>query len=121
MSGEDLPHPQPDTEGPKESPLLPVTKEAEDRALAEIAKDPEQALAVEAMTMAGENPHLTRGLVAIARGHGVSTPAFTEAVMWTYRILREQAAMQGNSVPVVSDDLMHIHMNDIKAEFKTLK
>lgn len=95
---------------PRESACFPVTKEAVDAALGAIAENPDRMLVQEGALLQVENPELNQGLLAAAAGLRVDRGNFSEGAVFTHRILRQQAEMRGEQMPVVTDAGWHAHM-----------
>lgn len=97
---------------PREISILPVTKEAADAALSQIALDPSKASLEEGALIETGN-HQLNLLLHTRIGIGRIKPdEFIEGALWTHRILRTQAERRGNRLPEISRDLADAYLMD---------
>lgn len=91
------------TEQPREVFPFPVRREAVERALGEIAEDAGKAMMQEAGTLQFQNPAISTLLHS--RMQVLSDPIpYIEGALWTHRILRTQAELNGGQIPKVSHE-----------------
>ena len=94
------------TEPSKEPSCLPVTKDAVQRALREIADDPTRVMLEESEILA-RNPELQSLIFASIKTYGVHEGPFLEGALFTHRIIRTQA-----DIPIVSTQDKAIYLKD---------
>lgn len=101
----------------------PVSKEIVDKALTEIARNPEAALMYENNLITAENPKL--GNYILIRASLLEDPRssseYVQGAAWLHRILRQQATEKGQKLPRVSSDLMGTHFQDLMQEIRETK
>ncbi len=103
---------EPTPEIPQQISFLPVTKEAAELALSEIAANPNRALMEEGTIIQTENPQLNQ-LLHLRIQAGVSNQNdYIEGALWTHRILRKQAEQGGGKLPVISSGLTDAYLVD---------
>ena len=103
---------EPTPETPQQTSFLPVTKEAAELALSEIAANPDRALMEEGTIIQTENPQLNQ-LLHLRIQAGVSNQNdYIEGALWTHRILRKQAEQGGGKLPVISSKLTDDYLVD---------
>jgi hypothetical protein len=107
---EHIPGQQP--ERGREQSSFPLTKEAVDRGLTEIAENPDRVVIEEGELMQIQNPELNSGLMSVLNTFPVERGKFTEGALYTYRLLRKQADMRGERIPIVSNDIWTTHIHD---------
>jgi len=104
------------SETSQETVCFPVTKEAADRALTGIAENPDRVMVEEGAVMQVENPELNLILMALGQsgqtGMGINMGVFSEGALWTYRILRSQAELNGKALPKISEELARVTVQD---------
>ncbi len=87
----------------REKSIFPVSQEAARRALAEIARDPVQAMLIEAQHLQVANSFLNSTLIEYGvMLTGRSDSSFAEGVLWTHRIVRHQVAEVDQTIPLLS-------------------
>lgn len=96
-----VPPPQ-DREKP-ESSIFPVSKEAADRALVDISRDPDNALVLEGLELQRKNPQLNNVLHTYISILADGSKHFIEGALQTHKILRESAVETGRALPIVSE------------------
>lgn len=96
-----------------EKSILPVSKEAVDEALAEIAQDPQKVLVDEITTMERQNPPLATLVKSFSEKlDATSHWDYMEGAYWTHKILRKQAELCGRQFPTISPDLLKTFFRD---------
>ncbi|MBI2196111.1 hypothetical protein HYU45_00685 [Candidatus Daviesbacteria bacterium] len=103
----------------KESSPLPVSKEAAEQALREIAQDPLKALKEERDILQNQNPVLSQALDTRYRTSPIEQLPYSQGALFTYRILRRQAELNGINLPRVSSDATIIYVEDRIKELKS--
>jgi len=97
---------------PETSKLFPLTTQSVERSLTRISEDPESAFMNESKAMGLGNPTLSLGLKILIQTLKPDEGTFTEGALWTHKLLREQAEMLGEKVPVMSPEIWRAHMHD---------
>lgn len=105
---EGIPNQEPDKL--MEKSILPVSKDAVDKSLVEIAQNPLKVMIEEGRLIRLKNPALFDKLTLVKNTLGENDFSsyflFQEGASYTYRILRKQAENLGTKLPVVSDDVV---------------
>lgn len=95
-----------------------VTKKTVEDVLSEVASDPEKVLLEEFSIIEDENPELLDAISVFCK----SLPApktFLEGVLWTHRILKVQAAINGGKLLPVTKEAFLAYMGDLLEETTT--
>lgn len=98
-----------------ETICFPVTKEAVDKSLSSIAENPEGAHVEESFVMQFENPGLEYWLARELHdspNYGTEPMTCAEGVVFTYRVLREQANLNGKVLPKISNEIYGVYIQD---------
>jgi len=106
-------------EHPKELSCFPVTREATENALTEIAKNPGQEIMKEGSILQSEDTHLNQLILSLQQAlGGVSASDHIQGALWTYKILRLQAEARGVKLPKLTKELAHTYLIDRIQEAK---
>lgn len=89
---------------PQEAKIFPVSAEAVNTTLVEIAANPRATLLEEASLVAIEDPALDQLIGILDKIPPVDTQAFLEGALWTRRILKTQAGLSGVKIPTLTRD-----------------
>jgi hypothetical protein len=92
--------------------LFPVTRNAVDLALGEIALDACRAADNEGELIKDRNVYLNQLVRIRAQIIEELISDYREGVMWTHMIIRQQAELCGNSVPVLSHDTAKAYLHE---------
>lgn len=105
----------PPSEPAREKPIFPVTREAVDRSLGEIAQDPNAAMTNELSRLTADNRVVSAGLneyidsVQRVPQMGMGEQDLMEGMCLAHRILRTQAEMSGRTLPAITEDQWVAH------------
>ena len=94
---------EPNEQLPAEAKIFPISAEAINNGLSEIAADPRGTLLEEAHLVETEDPELNNLFRIIEGLPGTDVKTFREGALWTRRLLKTQAKLTGGSVPKLTD------------------
>jgi len=103
----------------KEPSPLPVTKEAVERALKEIAQDPGKAMMEESNIIQLQNPEINLTLHNKLQSLPGEQRAYIEGALWTHRILRTQAELNGVNLPRIAPNVGEVYLRDCIDEIRS--
>lgn len=105
----------PEIQRERAASCFPVTKDAVDQALAKISENPDRVAVETGALLQADNPDLNLMLMSLLQTgpRNMDQGPVIEGALWTYRILNEQAELNGKRVPHVSRDVCTAHLHDV--------
>jgi hypothetical protein len=100
------------------APVFPVTRKIANKALAEIMKDPDEAMRREQEHMRYDNPYL---LAFFEKDIISGNQSMKEAFLWTYRILRKQSEEKGEQLVKIPEGIIAQYRSEIQPNMRGLR